>query len=310
MTEQQGIIVRSTGSWYDVRDQQGNYYKGRLRGKHKLHSEKETNPVAVGDFVSFVMENPDKKTVLITAILPRENYIIRKSPRNTAFKHVIAANIDQAALMVTVALPRTSTGFIDRFLVSAESFRIPVVIFFNKVDILDQGALDYQQELMNIYQKVGYPCLAISALSGYNLQKVREILQGRKTLVAGHSGTGKSTLLNALCPDLHLRTLPVSEFAQKGVHTTTFAEMYEIAPETFVIDTPGIKEFGLYDMENEPISHYFPEMRTCFGLCHYYNCTHVHEPDCEVIRRVQTGQIAMSRYLSYLSMLENEDNRR
>lgn len=302
--------MRSTGSWYDVRDQNGNRLKGRLRGKYKLQGIRQTNPVAVGDYVEFEIENKTEQTVLITDVLPRENYISRKSPHKTSFAHVIAANIDQALLMATVVLPRTSTGFIDRFLVSSESFRIPAVILFNKCDILDAEALDYQNELIEIYRRVGYECLAVSVLKGINLDAVRKLLSGKKTLVAGHSGTGKSTLLNSLNPSLNLRTSPVSEFVGKGVHTTTFAEMYEIAPDTFVIDTPGIKEFGLADMENEPIAHYFPEMRLCFGLCRYYNCTHTQEPDCEVIRRVERGEIARSRYASYLSMLADEDNRR
>lgn len=308
--KQRGLIMRSTGSWYDVRDEQSNRYKGRLRGKHKLHGNKVTNPVAVGDYVEFVIEDVTEGTVLITDILPRENYISRKSPHKMAFAHIIAANIDQALLMATVALPRTSTGFIDRFLVSAESFRIPVTILFNKSDLLDEEALAYQQELMETYEKIGYQCLAISALHGNNLSPVKELLAGKKTLIAGHSGTGKSTLLNSLNPQLNLRTSAISEFAGKGVHTTTFAEMFELAPDTFLIDTPGIKELGLADMENEPIAHYFPEMRACLGMCRYPDCKHIQEPDCEVIKRLKSGEIAHSRYLSYLSMLENEDNRR
>lgn len=308
--KQIGLIMRSTGSWYDVRDEQGNRHKGRLRGKHKLHGSKVTNPVAVGDYVEFVVEDAAEGTVLITDILPRENYISRKSPHKMVFAHIIASNIDQALLMATIALPRTSTGFIDRFLVSAESFRIPVIILFNKSDLLDEEALDYQQELIATYEKAGYKCLAISALNGDNLAQVKELLTGKKTLIAGHSGTGKSTLLNGLNPRLNLRTSAISEFAGKGVHTTTFAEMFELAPDTFLIDTPGIKELGLSDMENEPISHYFPEMRACFGMCRYHDCKHIQEPGCEVVKRVKSGQIAHSRYLSYLSMLENDDNRR
>lgn len=302
--------MRSTGSWYDIRNEHGEHFKGRLRGKHKLQGIKATNPVAVGDYVEFTIEDPAEDTVLITDILPRENYISRKSPHKTAFAHIIAANIDQALLMATVALPRTSTGFIDRFLVSAESFRIPVIILFNKVDLLDEEELAYQAELMRIYEAVGYRCLAVSALHGQNVEQVRELLAGKKTLISGHSGTGKSTLVNTLNPQLNLRTSAISDFAGKGVHTTTFAEMFELSPGTFLIDTPGIKELGLADMENEPIAHYFPEMRACLGMCRYHDCRHVQEPNCEVIKRVQAGQIAQSRYLNYLSMLENEDNRR
>ncbi|WP_448520533.1 ribosome small subunit-dependent GTPase A [Rhodoflexus sp.] len=310
MIKQRGLIMRSTGSWYEVRDEAGTIRRGRLRGKYKLHGAKVTNPVAVGDYVEFVEENPAEGTILITDILPRENYISRKSPHKMAFAHIIAANIDQALLMATVALPRTSTGFIDRFLVSAESFRIPVIILFNKNDLLDAEALAYQEELIQTYERIGYSCLAISALHGTNVNRLRELLTAKKTLIAGHSGTGKSTLINSLNPQLNLRTSAISEFAGKGVHTTTFAEMFELARDTFLIDTPGIKELGLADMDDEPISHYFPEMRDCFGKCRYYNCQHVQEPDCEVIRRVKTGEIAHFRYMSYLSMLENDDNRR
>ncbi|MCS7019380.1 MAG: ribosome small subunit-dependent GTPase A [Cytophagales bacterium] len=308
--KQRGLIMRSTGSWYDIRDEQGNRWKGRLRGKHKLQAIKATNPIAVGDYVEFEVEDELEKNVLITDILPRENYISRKSPHKTTLAHIIAANIDQALLMATIALPRTSTGFIDRFLVSAESFRIPAIILFNKYDLLDAQGLAFQQELINTYQQIGYTCLSISALKGDNLEAVRNLLTGKKTLIAGHSGAGKSTLLNSLNPALHLRTSPISAFVGKGVHTTTFAEMFELSPDTFVIDTPGIKELGLADMENEPIAHYFPEMRACLGMCRYHDCQHIQEPDCEVVRRVQSGQIALSRYESYLSMLVDEDNRR
>jgi ribosome biogenesis GTPase len=303
--------MRSTGSWYEVRaEADGQVYRGRLRGKHKLNQHKVTNPVAVGDYVHFVMENEGERTVAITEILDRENFIGRKSPHKTAHAHLLAANLDQALLVATLVFPRTSLGFIDRFLVSAEAFRIPVIIGFNKTDLLDEETLDYQQQLAAMYEQVGYQCLHLAAEQGTGITELAERMQGKKTLIAGHSGVGKSTLVNRLAPGLQLRTSQVSTFANKGVHTTTFAEMFEIRPEMFVIDTPGIKELGLADMEPEEIGHYFPEMRALMGGCRYRGCLHVHEPGCAVRAAVDEGRLALTRYESYLSMLNNDDNRR
>jgi ribosome biogenesis GTPase len=307
---QKGLILRSTGSWYEVANEDGHIYQGRLRGKIKLGELKVTNPIAVGDYVAFEVEDITENTAIISKIYPRENCIIRKSTHKTAYGHIIAANLDQAFLIATLAFPRTSLGFIDRFLVSAESFRIPVFLVFNKTDILSEEGLELQDQYCKLYEKIGYKCLQISALEDQNLDLLNEKLAHKKTLIAGHSGVGKSTLLNRLAPNLHLKTANISNYSQKGVHTTTFAEMFEIKPQTYLIDTPGIKELGLMDMENAEIGHYFPEMRALLGQCRYHNCTHIHEPDCAIQKAIKNGEIAVSRYESYWSMLMGEDNRR
>jgi ribosome biogenesis GTPase len=307
---EQGMVMRSTGSWYEVLSQDKLVYQCRLRGKFKIKDLKVTNPIAVGDQVQFEIEEKTASRGVITHILPRENYIIRKSVHKTAFGHIIAANIDQAILLVTLAFPRTSLGFIDRFLVIAESFRIPVVLVYNKIDLLDDESLQYQQMLAQLYESLGYKGLFTSVLKGEGVAEFRKELYNKKSLLSGHSGVGKSSLVNSIVPGLQLRTSEVSTFANKGVHTTTFAEMFEIAPDTFIIDTPGIKELGLIDMKKEELIHYFPEMRERLGECRFFNCTHVHEPGCAVIAALEEGAIAGSRYASYLSMLDDYDNRR
>ena len=305
-----GRVFKSTGSWYNVLAEDGRFYQCRLRGKFKLEGMKVTNPLAVGDRVEMKIEDKANNTALITDILPRTNYIIRKSTRKTAHGHIIATNIDQAVLVATLVFPRTSLGFIDRFLVSAESFRIPSLIVFNKSDLLEDEGIAYQQELSELYQPIGYDTISISALEAADIEKLKSKLAGKTSLLSGHSGVGKSTILNQLHPDIAQKTSKVSTFAEKGVHTTTFAEMFQTAENTFVIDTPGIKEMGLMDIEDGELSHFFPEMRVLMGECKFYNCTHTHEPKCAVIEAVESGKIAESRYYSYLSMLEDEDNRR
>ncbi|GAB3315994.1 ribosome small subunit-dependent GTPase A [Larkinella ripae] len=307
---QTGLIIRSTGSWYEVRNTDGHIYRARLKGKFKIQGLKVTNPIAVGDRVQYELEDEIENTVVITGIEPRENYIIRKSVHKTAHGHILAANIDQAVLIVTLAFPRTSLGFIDRFLVIAESFRIPTTLVFNKADILKEEGLDYQREIIDLYETIGYACLETSATEGANVDAFRDLLDQKINLLSGHSGVGKSSLVNAVAPDLQLRTNEVSTFANKGVHTTTFAEMFEIAPNTFIIDTPGIKELGLADMEKEEISHYFPEMRDRLNQCRFHNCLHINEPGCAIKEAVNEGEIAESRYWSYLGMVSGEDNRR
>lgn len=306
-----GIVLRSTGSWYEVLNLEENQiYVCRLRGKLKLKGTKVTNPIAVGDRVKLEIEDTVDKKGLIFEVVPRENYIIRKSPHKTNHGHIIAANLDQAILIATLVYPRTSLGFIDRFLVAAESFRIPAVVAFNKKDILNDDLIGLFEELKLMYEKIGYKSLLISAETGENLSEFQDLLKGKKSLLSGHSGVGKSTILNKLLPDLNLKTGEVSDFAEKGVHTTTFAEMFRIDKDTFVIDTPGIKELGLIDIDTEEISHFFPEMRNLFNECRFYNCTHTHEPGCAVIQAVQNEEIDISRYESYLSMRDDDDNRR
>ena len=302
--------MKSTGSWYQVLVAE-HTYACRLRGKFKIKGMKVTNPIAVGDRVTLEVEDPQENTGIITDILPRENYIIRKSTRKAYHGHLLAANLDQAILVATLMFPRTSLGFIDRFLVSAESFRIPGVVIFNKTDLLSEEQHRLQDELMDHYTAIGYRCLAVSALSEDSVPPVRKIIDAKVSLFSGHSGVGKSTLLNRIAPDTaQQRTAEVSSFANKGVHTTTYAEMFQVSPSTFVIDTPGIKELGLMDIQDGELGHYFPEMRDLLGECRFHNCIHAQEPGCAVRQAVERGAIDASRYYSYLSMLEDDDNRR
>lgn len=305
-----GRVMKSTGSWYSVMTGDKIVYQCRLRGKFKIQGLKVTNPIAVGDQVIFELEDVKEKTGIISEILPRENYIIRKSPQKSAFGHLIAANIDQAILMATLAFPRTSLGFIDRFLVTAETFRIPAAIVFNKADLLDEEMVKIQQKIARMYEKLGYKTLLVSSLQNSGVEAFQQLIAGTTSLLSGHSGVGKSTLINKIAPHLEQKTAEVSTFANKGVHTTTFAEMFEVANDTFIIDTPGIKELGLVEIYEEELSHYFPEMRDLIGQCKYYNCTHTHEPGCAIVEALEEGKMAAARYESYLSMLDDEDNRR
>jgi ribosome biogenesis GTPase / thiamine phosphate phosphatase len=305
-----GLIISSVGSSYQVKDEQGRQFTGRLRGKLKQEGMKSNNPIAVGDYVAFEMEDIAQNTVIISDILERENYLIRQSTHKKGGSQILAANIDQALLIVTLLLPRTSLGFIDRFLVSAEAFKIPTILIFNKKDLLEADEIALQAALMEMYQKIGYPSYAISAFESTDIQQLHALLKGKKSLVSGHSGVGKSTLVNQIAPNLSLATGDISDYSLKGKHTTTYAQMHEIRNNTYLIDTPGIKELGLIDIEMEEIHHFFPEMRSRFGQCKYYNCTHHHEPECAIIKAVEKGEIAESRYQSYLSMVFGEDNRK
>lgn len=302
-----GRVMRSTGSWYDVLTEDGTRIQCRIRGKIRLEGIKETNPVAVGDKVEFDME---KNEGIIHTILPRINYIVRQSVKKTGHAHVIAANIDQAMLVATLVLPRTSLGFIDRFLVAAESFRIPQVIVFNKKDLLEPRSADVQNSLIKLYEQIGVACLVTSAIEKQQTE-VKKILLGKTTLIAGHSGVGKSTLINQLSPAINQKVSEVSDYTEKGTHTTTFAEMFQIDKTTFIIDTPGLKEFGLIDMTPEELSDYFPEMRDLRPNCKFGSrCRHVNEPKCAILENVEKGTIARSRYESYLSILLGQDNRK
>ncbi len=303
-----GVVIKSTGSWYRVKVAEG-VIDARLPGKFKLEDKRITNPIAVGDRV--VVE-PNKTSVhewIITTIEPRENYIARKSPRKKHHDHLIATNVDQAMLIVTLKQPRTSIGFIDRFLVTLEAFRIPGVLLFNKVDLLESAESDDLLYLMHRYREIGYETIKTS-LTTEGLGGVMPVLSGKVTLLAGHSGTGKSTLINLIIPEIDQKVSEISSFANKGVHTTTFAEMFFADEHTAVIDTPGIKELGIAEIEPEELAHYFPEMRKYLGACKFHNCQHKNEPGCVIKEAVEEGTIMGERYLSYLSMLENEDNRR
>jgi ribosome biogenesis GTPase / thiamine phosphate phosphatase len=305
-----GIIFRSTGSWYEIKGEDGKMLAGRLKGKFKNMDLKVTNPLAVGDAVEYSLEDENQNTAIISVILPRRNYIIRKSVHKTAHGHLLACNIDQLVMIVTLASPKTSLGFIDRLLVTAETFRIPVWLVFNKCDLLEKEGLAYQNELMEMYQALGYGCLSTSAEMGYGLQDFSKLLSDKTSLVSGHSGVGKSTLINALNPELDLLTSEISTFSNKGVHTTTFAEMFELKKNTYIIDSPGIKELGLMDVDRSELAHYFPEFRALLNHCKFHNCLHINEPKCAVKEALDREDIALSRYLSYISMFENHDNRR
>lgn len=311
MILEKGLVLRSTGSWYEVRDvRDGHIWQCRLKGKFKNLGLKVTNPLAVGDYVRFEVENETENFGIIHEIVPRINYVIRSSVHKTAHAHLLAANVDQAILIVTLVFPRTSLGFIDRFLVAIESFRIPGIIVFNKQDLLNDAMKEFQEELMEMYEDIGYQCLAITALEQEGLQVFEELLRGKVSLLSGHSGVGKSTLVNSIAPGLTIKTQEVSSFANKGVHTTTFAEMFELEKDTFIIDSPGIKELGLADMKPEEISHYFPEMRKLLNQCRFNNCQHINEPGCAVKDGINAGEISISRYESYLSMVGGGDNRK
>ena len=305
-----GTVIKSTGSWYLVRGEGGELYKSRLRGKLKLKDEKLSNPVAVGDRVEFTVESGEEGTAVISSIEPRHNHIIRKSTHKTAYSHIIASNLDQALLVVTLVSPRTSFGFIDRFLVTAEAYHIPVTLLFNKTDLYDEEARKFQEEVQAMYRQIGYEGQGCSAKLQEGIEEIRDLITGKTSLFSGHSGVGKSTLINALVPDLALKTAEISAFSDKGVHTTTFAEMFEVSPDTFIIDTPGIKELGVVDIPPPEISHYFPEMRALLPECRFHNCLHTNEPGCAVVEAVRNGEVAISRFESYLSILQDEDNRK
>ena len=305
-----GRVIKSTGSWYLVQTD-GEVVSSRLKGKFKQDDLKLTNPIAVGDWVELEKEE-NQETAVISDILPRENYVIRKSTRKQHFSHIIASNLDQAILVITMKSPRTSLGFIDRFLVSTESFRIPAILVVNKMDQMSgEKADDWLLDIHEIYEPLGYQVLEVSALKEENLkEKFDSVLSGKSTLISGHSGVGKSTLLNALVPEATQHTKEVSGFTSKGVHTTTFAELFGLENGGDLIDTPGIKEFGILDIEDNELSHYFPEMRKYLGQCKYNNCQHVNEPGCVVLEKVEAGHIHPYRYESYLNILNEEDDYR
>ena len=305
-----GRVLKSTGSWYTVKTEKG-LVNARLRGKFKQDDLKLTNPISVGDYVELEQE-ADQPSSVITDILPRENYIIRKSTRKNHFSHIIASNIDQAFLIITLKNPRTSLGFIDRFLVSTESFRIPTSILVNKMDMdYKDKDMEYLEDIKDIYVPLGYQVYEISALNNTKLQEqFLPLLKGKTTLLSGHSGVGKSTLLNKIVPEAVQTTKEISKFSAKGVHTTTFAEMFEIEDGGYLIDTPGIKEFGILDIDEFELSHYFPEFRKYLGQCRYNNCQHLNEPGCVVRQKLEEGFIHPYRYDSYVKILTEEDDYR
>lgn len=303
-----GLVTRTTGSWYKVLVDNATYYDCRLRGNFRIRGSKQTNPIAVGDYVDFVLE--EDGTGMITEIADRRNYIIRRSVNLSKQTHVIAANIDMLCLVATLGFPRTSTGFIDRLLVTAEAYHIPAVLIFNKVDLYDDELWEIHNEVKAIYNAAGYPVYEVSALKDTGIDKIRELTAGKVCLFSGHSGVGKSAMLNAIDPNLDLRVGDLSDWSMKGTHTTTFAEIFPFG-DGYLIDSPGIKEFGMVDFKPEELGHFFPEIREHLHDCYFANCTHVHEPKCAVKAAVENGSISEERYQNYLAILEtvNEERR-
>lgn len=304
----QGLIIKSTGSWYEVLTDEGDTIKCRIKGKFRTLDIKTTNPVAVGDRVK-VEPEPDQSTGLITGLEPRRNYIIRKSVNLSKQAQIIAANLDQAFLIVTLASPRTSLGFIDRFLVTAEAYKIPAKLIFNKLDLFSEEGLEILDQYRHIYETAGYPCFSVSALKETNLDQIRELLKDKVTLVSGHSGVGKSTLINALLPGSELKTGEISDWSDKGKHTTTFAEMFKLPFGGYLIDTPGIRELGVFDIEKQELGRLFPEIRLLMGECRFHNCRHINEPGCAVLKALEQGDYEPSRYDSYLSIYHDNETR-
>ena len=300
-----GLVVKNTGSWYTVKTEDGRLIDSKVKGNFRLRGIRSTNPVAVGDHVEITINS--QGTAFITEIEDRRNYIVRKSINLSKQSHVIAANLDQALLVCTVTHPETSTTFIDRFLASAEAYRVPVTLLFNKTDLLDADLLHYQDMMVTLYENIGYPCLQLSALSGTGIDALRPLLKDKVSLLSGNSGVGKSTIINALLPEANLRTADISDAHQTGTHTTTFSEMLQLPEGGYLIDTPGIKGFGSFDMKPEEISGYFKEIFRFSRDCRFSNCTHTHEPGCAVRQAVEDHYIAESRYQSYLSMLQDHD---
>lgn len=300
-----GLVIKNTGSWYQVKTDDGQFIECKIKGNFRLKGIRSTNPVAVGDRVQIILNQ--EGTAFISEIEDRKNYIVRRSSNLSKQSHILAANLDQCMLVVTVNYPETSTIFIDRFLASAEAYRVPVKLIFNKVDVYTEDELHYLDSLIHLYTNIGYPCFKISAKKGEGIDTIKEELKGQITLFSGHSGVGKSTLINAILPEQEVKTAEISTYHNKGMHTTTFSEMFAVEGGGYIIDTPGIKGFGTFDMEEEEIGHYFPEIFKFSADCKYNNCTHRHEPGCAVRQAVEQHYISESRYTSYLNMLEDKE---
>ncbi|MDR2621979.1 MAG: ribosome small subunit-dependent GTPase A [Dysgonamonadaceae bacterium] len=300
-----GLVVKNTGSWYQVKTDDGRWVDTKLKGNFRLKDIRSTNPVSVGDRV--LIEEQAESTAFITAIEDRKNYMVRRSSNLSKQSHVIAANLDQVFLIASVNYPVTTTTFIDRFLATTEAYRIPATLFFNKTDRYDESDREYLAALMHLYETIGYPCYQLSAQTDEDLSFVVDLLKNKITLFSGHSGVGKSTIINRIIPGAQQKVQDISEYHNKGMHTTTFSEMIELPEGGYIIDTPGIKGFGLFDMDETEISHYFPEIFRFSQKCKFNNCTHRREPDCAVRQAVEEHFISESRYRSYINMLEDKN---
>ena len=302
-----GLVIKNTGSWYIVKTSDGNEISCKIKGNFRLKGIRTTNPVAVGDYVT-ILPNADG-TAFITAIDERKNYIIRRSSNLSKEAHIIAANVDQAMLIVTLAHPITSTTFVDRFLATAEAYNIPAIIVINKIDLLtDSDDIEYLEAWSYLYKSIGYKVLSISAETGEGIEQLNDLLNGKTTLLSGNSGVGKSTIINRIMPNLMLRTAEISTTHDTGMHTTTFSEMFQLPHGGYIIDTPGVKGFGTIDFDKHEVAHYFPEIFEIAQNCRFGNCTHTHEPGCAVINALNDAQISQSRYNSYLSILEDSSD--
>jgi ribosome biogenesis GTPase len=300
-----GLVYKSTGSWYIVKDDTGKLWNGRIKGVFKIDGITSTNPIAVGDNVEIILENQLESSATITGIDDRRNYIARQSPRAKHQHHIVASNLDQSLLLATLRDPKTSRGFIDRFVVACEMYHVPAIIVFNKIDVYKEKEMDLLAELSTLYEKIGYQVRSISLKLNKGIKEVKELLQNKTTLISGHSGVGKSTFINAIIPSLNLKTVDVSGWSGKGMHTTTFAEMYDLPGGGRIIDTPGMREFGLVDVERQELSGYFPEMRERLNDCQFNNCLHINEPGCAIKQAVIDGEIDEDRYVSYVNILES-----
>jgi ribosome biogenesis GTPase len=301
----QGLVYKSTGSWYQVKDDAGKIWNARMKGVFKLDNITSTNPIAVGDIVDFTMENENEQSVIITKIHDRRNYINRQSPRIRSQQHIVAANVDQSLLIATIKEPRTSQGFIDRFLVACEMYHVPAMVLFNKMDLYKEKELQKFEKLKEVYETVGYKVIGTSLKEEVGFGDIKELLKGKITLISGHSGVGKSTFINAILPQVQIRTQDISGWSGKGQHTTTFSEMYDLPFGGKIIDTPGMKEFGLTNVEKAELSGYFPEMRKRLNDCQFNNCLHINEPGCAIKQAVIDGEIDEDRYVSYYNILES-----
>jgi|SRR5690242_866794 len=305
----QALVYKSTGSWYVVKNEKGEELNVRIKGKFKIDDITSTNPIAVGDIVDIDREEGDE-SIVITKIHERKNYITRQSPHNKHMHHIVAANLDQSILLATLKDPKTSTGFIDRFLVASEAYHVPAIIVFNKSDLHKLKEKEKFEKIKEVYEKIGYPVYAMSITNGEGVDAVKELLKEKITLLSGHSGVGKSSFINTIFPDNILKTQEVSGWSGKGLHTTTFAEMYDLPFSGKIIDTPGMREFAMMDIEPHELSHYFPEMRALIHHCKFNNCMHIEEPGCAVKKAVEENKIAAERYISYLNILGTIDNKK